>query len=931
MLGRFFNHKIGRQISLILFLAAFIPTAFVTGLTYQSINGLIKDYSHKNLVDISQNYALLAFSNLSFARTSLIDLSERLRLNITFARKLEILNRPLFRSLKLLGSDVKILDETGIATYSSQALQEIIQGKTWGSVTDSIRLLVLPPAIMHDLPVIVLVLEFQDIAKHDRLLIGEISPEHLWGVQSDYPPEVSVCVYRKEHDTRTRLFCSGMLTPSIEGDALPENRGEWELFLNGVFHDHAWVFVTNRPFSFNAENLGRFVATNRYIGVALGSLLLVALLSLIQIRRTMVPLEQLIHGTRNILIGNFAPVKVLAQNEFGELAKAFNAMSAHIKQQLSTLQALSAIDHEIVSNLDVDQLTRQIIGRVQQLKPTAKIIFTRLNERNSTEVQCSMIASDNALLSSSRIAISSEEINDIETYVQGKLIHLKEDNRMLHENLLVESGAKYGWVLPIFWQGEMCAFMSIGSRESIQPDDADLDEFRKLASRIGIAISAKERENKLLLQAQYDLLTGLPNRILLQDRLSQAMEHSQRSGDPFWVVFLDLDRFKFINDTLGHKTGDLLLIELSRRLEQATRDTDTVARFGGDEFIIILQGQKDDNSRLAVLNRLIEAVDSTVRIEDNEIDTTCSVGVSVYPTDGLTPDALIKNADFAMYRAKEIGRNNIQFFTNEMNDKVKNRLRMEILLRKALERNEFLLYYQPKVNLKTKQIVGLEALIRWNSKELGFLSPLNFIALAEETGLIVPIGEWVLRTACAQAVAWQKAGYGKLLMSVNLSARQFKQKNLVETISSILGETGMDARYLDLELTESLIMSKVENSITMMHNIKAFGVSLSIDDFGTGYSSLAYLKNLPVDTLKIDKSFIDDIVLRTDEVPIVASIISMAKNLKLKLVAEGVETNEQVNYLLVRGCDEMQGYYFSSPVSAESIGALLGAVQVLDK
>lgn len=921
--GKFLNSRIAKQIALILFLAAFIPTALVTGLTYQTIDGLIKDHSHKKLVDTSRNYALSAFSNLTFARASLIGLSDMMNLNSAHPNKLEILKVPMFRSLKLISPDGKVLDQAGYATYSFHELQRLMQDQTRDSVTDAARLLVLPPTDRSALPVITLVLQPQDIERQNRLLIGEISPDYLWGDKSAYSSDISVCAYRIDRNTKTRLFCSAPESTAVKGDSLPENMGDWNLFLNGVFHDNAWTFVTKRQYSITTENLGSFVGSNGYIGVALASLLLVALLSLMQIRRTMVPFEQLINGTRNISKGDFSPVKVERQNEFGELADAFNAMSSHIKRQLNTLQALSVIDHEIVSKLDVNHLIRQIIARIQQILPTAIICVIRLNEKTSSEAQCSMIASDNATTASPRIAISSKEINVIKTYDQGQFGHCMKASRFIHENLLAELGAKYCWILPIFWQEEMCAFLSIGNEESFQPDDPNWNEIRELANRIGIAISAQERENKLLIQAQYDKLTGLPNRILLQDRLSQAIEHSHRSGDPFWVAFLDLDRFKFINDTFGHKLGDLFLIEVAKRLEQAIRDTDTVARFGGDEFIIILQGHLDENLGMGVLVRLIQAVETTGIIEGNEIISTCSVGVSVYPTDGSTPDMLLKNADIAMYRAKELGRNNFQFFTQSMNEKVANRQSMETQLRKAIEHNEFLLFYQPKVDLNTKQIVGMEALIRWNSKELGFISPQHFISLAEETGLIIPIGEWALKTACAQAVAWQKAGWGKLLMSVNLSSRQFGKKNLVESIAAILSETGLDAGNLDLELTESLIMNEIKNSLKVLRNIKSLGISLSIDDFGTGYSSLSYLKSLPVDSLKIDKSFIDDIVLHTDEAPIVASVISLAKNLKLKVIAEGVESHEQVTYLESHGCNEIQGYYFSRPEPAESIETML--------
>lgn len=921
--GKFIKSKIGRQIALILFLAAFIPTALITGLTHQAIDRLTKDHSHEKLVDTSHSYALSTFSTLTFARASLIDLSNMRDSNSAHPIKLNMLKRLVFRSLKLVNSDGEVLDEAGNETYSLHELHGLLQDQPVDSATHATRMLVLAPTDLGALPVVTLVLRLQERERQDRLLIGEINPDHLWGDQSDYPSDVSVCVYRIDRGAKTRLFCSAPEGTASKGDSLPENMGEWELFLNAAFHANAWTFVTKRQYPIATENLGRFIGSNGYIGVALASLLLVALLSLIQIRRTMVPLEQLINGTRNIPKGDFSTVNVERKNEFGELANAFNYMSAHIKRQLNTLQALSAIDREIVSRKDVDHLIRQIIARIRQIMPTAIILVTRLNEKASSGTQCSMIASDNATVASTRVAISSKEVNVIKTYGQGQFGQCTKDSKFIHENLLAEFGENYCWILPIFWQGEMCAFLSIGSEERFQTDDPDWGEIRELANRIGIVISAQEREDKLLVEAQYDHLTGLPNRILLQDRLSQAMEYSHRSGDPFWIAFLDLDRFKFINDTLGHNAGDLFLTEISRRLEQTIRDTDTAARFGGDEFVLILEGQLDENLGLGVLHRLIEVVQTTFKIEGNEIFPTCSIGVAVYPADGLTPDILLKNADIAMYRAKELGRNNVQFFTHSMNERMTDRLRMEAHLRHALDLNEFLLFYQPKVDLKTKQIVGMEALIRWNSKELGFILPQQFIPLAEETGLIIPIGEWVLKTACAQAVAWQKAGFGKLQMSVNISARQFRTKNLVESIANVLMETGLDAGDLDLELTESLVMNEIESSVKLLHDIRLLGVGLAIDDFGTGYSSLSYLKVLPVSTLKIDKSFIDDIVLHTDEAPIVASVISLARNLKLKVVAEGVESYEQVTYLASHGCDEIQGYYFSRPVPAESIETML--------
>lgn len=929
--GTFLKSKIAQRIAFILFLAAFIPTALITGLTHHTVDKLVTNHSHKELVDTSKNYALSVFSNLIFARANLIMLSNEMAAsNLTLTEKLDKNNHAIFSVLLITTPEGRILDKTNGAENITQLKHKsAILAAIKTAVPDKTKLLFLP-ASANNKPSTLLILPRFNNAHTKTLLIAEMNPQYLWGDPADYPADINVCAYRIDGNSKSKLFCSSDKHAKFKGDRQPENIGDWELFIRGEFQDNAWSFVSQRQHPVSASPLGDFLSSYGYIGAAVFSLLLVALLSLMQIRRTMVPLERLIEGTRNISQGEFTQVQVEGNSEFAELADSFNGMSANIKRQLDMLQSLSVIDREMASNLDVNQLVGQVISRTQSLMPAATICITHLDEEFGAETQCSISISDKISLVSPRITIPNQELNLIKTYDSGRFGHCTKDGEFAHENFLAELGAKYCWILPIFWQGEMCAFLSIADEILLQENSPNWYEIHELAGRIGIAISAQAREDQLLIQAQYDNLTGLPNRILLQDRLGQAMEHSDRSGKPLWLAFIDLDRFKFINDSLGHKVGDQLLIEVAKRLEWTIRDTDTVARFGGDEFIVIMQGDMDDTLKIVILNRLIKAVEAPFTIEGNEIIITCSVGVSVYPTDAKSSDVLLSNTDIAMYRAKELGKNNFQFFTQSMNEKVADRLRMETHLRKALELDELEMFYQPKVDLHTKQIVGMEALIRWNSKELGFTSPLQFIPLAEETGLIVPIGEWALRTACTQAVAWRKAGLGKLLMAVNLSARQFNQKNLLKSITNILEQTGMDAQQLELELTESIIMNDAEDSERILHSIKSLGIHLSIDDFGTGYSSLSYLKNLPVDTLKIDKSFTDDIVLHNDEAPIVASIISLAKNLKLNVVAEGVESYEQVRYLSAHGCNEIQGYYFSKPAPAESIEMLLKADKRLE-
>ena len=424
-------------------------------------------------------------------------------------------------------------------------------------------------------------------------------------------------------------------------------------------------------------------------------------------------------------------------------------------------------------------------------------------------------------------------------------------------------------------------------------------------------------------QANHDALTGLPNRGLLNDRVAQALAQARRDDQHVALLFLDLDGFKFINDSFGHSFGDGLLCSVAARLATFVRESDTIARLGGDEFVILLPHLHHAEGALQVAAKVRDSFLTPLLQEGRELHMSASIGISIFPQDGDSCDSLLKHADVAMYRAKAQGRNGVQSYSQEMGAHAQERMELEAALRVALERDQLELHYQPQVDRDAGRIVGVEALVRWRHPELGLVSPVQFIPLAEETGLINPIGEWVLRTACAQARAWHVAGHTGLSVAVNMSAKQFQKQDVPALVQDVLEDTGLPAECLELELTESTLMHNTDAVVETMRQIKKLGVRLALDDFGTGFSSLSYLKRFPIDVLKIDKSFTFDVTSDESAASITRAIIAMARSLNMTTVAEGVETQAQLDFLTAQDCDVMQGYFISRPLPAEQLTAML--------
>ncbi len=598
------------------------------------------------------------------------------------------------------------------------------------------------------------------------------------------------------------------------------------------------------------------------------------------------PIKRLTDATRRFAGGDLkARVAITHRDEIGNLTNSFNTMAGELEKEI-TGRARRELELLKVS-LVVEQSPNVVLITDTQCNiEYVNLKFTLLTGYTREEA----IGKKPSILKSGK--------TPPEVYKQ------------LYET--ITSGSE--------WRGEFCNKKKNGELywestviSSIKNAEGVITNFIEIAEDITERRQAEERIHQL---SYYDALTGMPNRMLYNDRLSLALASAQRTREMLAVLFLDLDRFKDINDAMGHSIGDQLLKTVAGRLTDSVRKEDTVTRLGSDEFTLLLPGMVQTEDAAGIAQKILEAVKKPLTLSGHEFNITASIGIAIYPSDGEGAETMLKNASTAMYHAKEQGRNNYQFFTPALHTRTVEQMKRESSLHHALEREEFIVYYQPVVDVKTGRIVSSEALLRWQCPECGLVNPAEFIGIAERTGLIVPIGEWVLRAACAQNKALQDAGLPPLMVAVNLSARQFQQKNLVEMVEQALKDTGMDPRFLDLEVTESTAMKNVEAANYMMKRLVGLGVHLVIDDLGTGYSSLSYLKTFPIHALKIDRSFMQDVVTDPNDAAIVTAIISMSKGLKLKVVAEGVETTAQLEFLRSLGCDEAQGYLFGKPMTA---------------
>ena len=789
------------------------------------------------------------------------------------------------------------------------------------------------------------------------VFVGEVSPEYLWGTREQGIPTAAARLAVID-DSGHVLF--GATRPAGTLAAEEDSQGEdsldesvsstrvephavasyWPVPLGDVFGSPDWTLVLSEDKLAVLEPMTDFATT--FALVVAACTLMVLLLSASQIRHSLMPLEELQEGTRRIALRDFeSRVAVTSGDEFAELGESFNAMATRLGKQFKALATAADIDRAVLGATDATTIVCAVLARIRDVYPCAGAGVVLLPADRSVAatawVQSYAAGADAGARRLELAAADARQVGQL-----PPVLELGPGDRIpTFLRPLAELGLEAFVVLPLESQQQLAGMLTLGTSPGAARGADDLLQARRLADQVAVALSNARMLDQVRTLAYYDSLTGLRNRASYKERLAHALAAAQRERRRVAAFFIDLDGFGRINDSLGHELGDELLRQVGGRLRACCQAGDDpalragaradVARMGGDEFTVLLPAMAEAEEAVALARRILATFAPSFSLATHEVFVTPSVGIAVAPDDGDDVETLLTHADTAMYEAKNQGGNGYQLYSRSMNATALQRLTLENDLRRALEREELVLHYQPIFDTETRAIVAAEALVRWRHPSLGLLMPGEFIAIAEENGLIVPVGDWVLRTACAQNRAWQRAGLPPIRVVVNLSGRQLRQGTLTDAVRSALEASELEPRWLGLELTESMLMERQHEGVAALQALRSMGLRLSIDDFGTGYSSLSYLKHFPVDTLKIDRCFVRDLTTVPDDAAITSAIIAMAHALDLRVVAEGVETEEHLTFLRSQGCDEVQGHLLGRPVPAERFAESLAKPRIASR
>ena len=925
----FFRSPFARRIFGLFVISALIPVIATGLLSFGQVSRLLEEQTHDQLHEASKAYGMTLFDRL----ISFEDNSGELTRLMREGESLQLGPRGYLREQFTAGVLIPHLGEPESLWGQVSQLPRLSAAEIEHLLNDKI---VVSNLVNGDNTPQIYISRLIDPEQTDSaILVVRVNTNLVWGDPEALPLTTNFCVF---NNGNRPLFCSrdfskdmqeklsAGLMQSSTGRFEWDFGGEaymasyWAVFLKARFFNPRWIVVATQPSKLALAPITAY--KKMFPPVMVLSILIVAFLSINQIRRGVIPLQKLIDGTRRIANRDFDNVvHVNSGDEFEELADSLNRMARRLGKQFNALTTLSEVDRIILSTLEIEQVVDLVLSHLQTVI-TCDVSSITLVDTDSEQMGRIFFETadggDNVL----RVQLSDRELDMIGEHPNGMLVPWSSAwPRYLIP--LKRRGARWFMIMPIRFKERLSGIISLGFKVKPTTDGEDIKRLRDFADRLAVALSTVEREETLYNQAHYDALTGLPNRQLFKDRLERDIMHAKMEHHPLALLFVDLDHFKNVNDSVGHSAGDTLLKMAAGRLRSCVREADTVARLGGDEFTIILSKIHDPNDASAVAEKVLKVFSKPFEIDRHEHFISGSIGITLYPSDGTTAEELLRNADTAMYRAKESGRSNRKFFKERMNAVAVARIRLESELRQALANQDLMLRFQPQISLKNDRVVSAEALIRWMHPERGELLPGEFIDVAEDSGLIVPVGEWLLDAACRQFVNWQRNRIAPQSLAVNVSIRQFREPGFTASVQRILRDTDMSPECLELEITESLLVEDHDKTFETLDELREIGVKLAIDDFGTGYSSMGHLKRLSIDTIKIDRSFVKDIPDDDDAATIVMAIILMAHSLRKQVVAEGVETQAQVEFLRARHCEFAQGFLFSEPLPVREFSQYL--------
>ncbi len=909
---------VGRRILGLFMLAGILPVAFTAGLAYFEVGRGLEQDVGKSLRSSAKDYGIDMLGRLQDASLAAGEIARI----VEKQGPIVAIERPYLLNYF---ESIWYLTESGEATVihgNDAELFELPQYLEPRSGSSATRLVLSSGAAGGD---ITLLRQLETGQSDTSILALRPHARHVWGDDEDLPYPTNFCVFTTGgvvlHCTQAmddtvlgnlmEIEYQGTVVPGewfLDGEA--QLASMWELFLAGEFGAPTLRVVASQSKSHALRSRTDF---SRIFIPSLGLVvILVGLLSFNMIGQSLIPLQRLTEAARQFASGNLASrVRIRSQDEFEWLGEAFNNMAARLGRQIATLEAVSDIDRMILSGAEFEEVSETVIGHITELTGCeAAAVIARDRD---TPHWAQMISSHNEQIQQERIGLPMELGHQ---WCQPRQVDLEEVVLSVapYRDRFLGYGMRFVALIPVVLNEELSGILLLGSVSRFDLKQENLRRCIDLAGRFAVALSSAEREEELYRKAHFDDLTGLPNRQLLKDRLKQQIVHARRENVSGAMLFLDLDRFKEINDVYGHSVGDVVLTQTADRIVGEVRDSDTVARLGGDEFVIVLPRVDGDNWVRATASRLLDRLTESFSVRGTDHFLGASIGIVMFPEDGDSVETLLKNADAAMYRAKEAGRARFEFFSRKLNAESRRKISLERDLRTAYHDKKLEVYYQPQFDIATGIISGAEALLRWQHGEDGFIAPAEFVPLAEDSSLIVDIGCWVIEQSCRDLRIIIDNGLHPGTVSINISGRQLRENTLVSEVLEPLQRYNLNPGYLQLEVTETTVAENRDTAIDVLNELRAEGVGVAIDDFGTGYSSLSYLQQMPFDIIKIDKSFIDRIGAGDASDNICRTIIKMASELDKLSIAEGVETKEQLEFLIENGCDYVQGFYYSVPL-----------------